>query len=259
MKVSMKIAVLVKQVPDTGDERSIDTTTGRIVRDPSGAVIDEISERALEVALAHKDSDPATEIVVLSMGPEPVTQALRKALSMGADSAVHVIDDSLVGADIATTARALAAALRRIGADLVVTGNESTDGRGGVLPAMLAEHLGHPHLTFLTTLEIDGQRVRGERGSDGGVLRLAASLPAVVSVTERFPEVRFPSFKGIMSAKKKPLEVLDARALGLTPSLDASEVTSVTERPARSGGTKIVDHGNAAKELADFLSANRLI
>jgi electron transfer flavoprotein beta subunit len=251
--------VLVKQVPDTGDDRSIDITTGRIDRDSSEAVIDEISERALEVALAHKDSDQSTEVVLLSMGPATVTQALRKALSMGADSAVHVTDDTLVGADIATTARALAAALRRIDADLVITGNESTDGRGGVLPAMLAEHLGHPHLTFLTALEIDGQTVRGERTADNGMLRLSASLPAVVSVTERFPEARFPSFKGIMSAKKKPLEILGASDLGLTVSQSASEATSVSERPARTGGTKIVDDGNAAQELADFLSANRLI
>jgi electron transfer flavoprotein beta subunit len=255
----MKIAVLVKQVPDTGDERSIDVATGRLDRRAGDAVMDEISDRALEVALAHKDSDRSTEIVLLSMGPEQVTGALRKALSMGADSAVHVKDDSLVGADVSTTARALAAALRRIGADLVLTGNESTDGRGGVLPAMIAEHLGHPHLTFLTSLEIDGGTVRGERGADSGVLRLTASLPAVVSVTERFPEARFPSFKGIMSAKKKPLEVLDAAALGLAPSASASEVTSVSERPARTAGTKVVDDGNAAQELAEFLSANRLI
>ena len=255
----MKIAVLVKQVPDTGDERSIDVATGRLDRRASDAVMDEISDRALEVALAHKDSDRSTEIVLLSMGPEQVTGALRKALSMGADSAVHVKDDSLVGADVSTTARALAAALRRIGADLVLTGNESTDGRGGVLPAMIAEHLGHPHLTFLTSLEIDGDTVRGERGADNGVLRLTASLPAVVSITERFPEARFPSFKGIMSAKKKPLDVLDAHDLGLAPAEGASEVTGVTERPARTGGTKIVDDGNAARELAEFLSANRLI
>jgi electron transfer flavoprotein beta subunit len=255
----MKIAVLVKQVPDTSDERTLDSTTGRIDRDASEAVIDEISERALEVALAQKDVDRSTEIVVLSMGPQSLTQALRKALSMGADSAVHIMDDSLVGADIATTARALAAALERIGADLILTGNESTDGRGGVMPAMLAEHLGRAHLTFLTTLQIDGDTVRGERSADGGVLRLAASLPAVVSITERFPDARFPSFKGIMSAKKKPLDVLSAADLGLVESQSASEVTSVAERPARSGGVKVIDDGNAARELADFLSANRLI
>jgi electron transfer flavoprotein beta subunit len=257
--MSMKIAVLVKQVPDTSDERVLDSATGRIDREASEAVIDEISERALEVALTQKDVDRSTEIVLLSMGPHSVTQALRKGLSMGADSAVHVMDDSLVGADIATTARALGAALERIGADLIVTGNESTDGRGGVLPAMLAEHLGHAQLTFLPSLEIDGDIVRGERSADGGVLKLTASLPAVVSVTERFPDARFPSFKGIMSAKKKPLQVLSAGELGLAQSQSVSEVTSVTERPARTGGVKMIDDGNAARELADFLSANRLI
>ena len=257
----MRIVVLVKQVPDTWGERKLDLDTGRVDRGASDAVIDEVGERALEAALVHKDAEGA-EVVVLTMGPASATDLLRKGLAMGADSAVHVLDDALAGADMAWTAEVLAAALRRTGFDLVIAGNESTDGRGGVVPAMIAEHLGVPHATSLDSVEIAADRVRGVRGAEGGTVDVHAALPAVVSVTERSPEARFPNFRGIMKAKKKPLEVLTLADLGAEVSATRaarSVVVSTLERPARTGGKKIVDDGNAGVELAEFLVAAHLI
>ncbi|TAM71719.1 MAG: electron transfer flavoprotein subunit beta/FixA family protein [Microbacteriaceae bacterium] len=260
----MKIAVLVKQVPDTYEERRLDAATGRLDRAASEPIIDEISERAIEVALQHKDVNKSTEVVLLAMGPTSVTAALRKALALGADSAVHVLDDSLVGADVGLTASVLAAALAAQEPDLIVAGNESTDGRGGVVPAMVAEHLGIPHVTGLESVEIGDTTVRGVRGTEVGSLDVHASLPAVISVTERMPEVRFPNFKGILSAKKKPLTVTSLGELGLDPATLAagtgrSVVVSTVSRPARSAGRKVVDEGNAGVELAAFLAENHLI
>jgi electron transfer flavoprotein beta subunit len=174
---------------------------------------------------------------------------------------VLVADDALQGADLGLTARVLAAALRRTGFDLVVTGNLSTDGSGGVLPSMLAELLAVPHATALSTLEIAGDRVSGDRVDDEGVARVSAALPAVVSITEALPDPRFPTFKGIMAAKKKPFETLTAADLGVDTSgadLPASIVVSVTEKPPRQAGLTIVDEGDAGERLAEFLVENRL-
>ncbi|WP_041684879.1 electron transfer flavoprotein subunit beta/FixA family protein [Renibacterium salmoninarum] len=256
----MKIIVLVKQVPDTGEERKLDPTTGWLDRQASDPIADEINERALEVALQYKDSDKKTEVVVLSMGPTDATQAMRKALSMGADSAVHVLDDGLAGADVTRTAAALAAAVKLTGFDVVIAGNESTDGRAGVVPAMIAEHLGLPLLGSLLSADIQEGSVSGERQGDDGTFNVHAPLPAVVTVTERSAEARFPNFKGIMTAKKKPVTVLSLGELGISaPAEGRSVIVSVGERPPRAAGKKIVDDGNAAAELAEFLVAGRLV
>lgn len=256
----MKIIVLVKQVPDTWGDRKLDPTSGLLDRASSDVIIDEVNERALEVALRYKDADKATEVIVLSMGPASATDVLRKGLAMGADSGIHVIDDDLAGSDVGQTAAAIAAAIRSSGYDLVVAGNESTDGRGGVVPAMVAEHLGVPQLSYLNSVEITEQAVRGERGTENGTLEVQASLPAVVSVTERSAEARFPNFKGIMSAKKKPIQVVGVADLDIDWSgASRSVVLSTVERPARTAGTKIVDDGTAGTQLAEFLTAARLI
>ena len=257
----MKIIVLVKQVPDTWSDRSLDLTTGRVLRNPADAVVDEIDERALEIALAYQDANEA-EVVALSMGPAAATDALRKFLATGADSALHVLDETLGGADASRTAAVLAAAIRRVGFDLVIAGAESTDGRGGAVPAMVAEHLGVPHLTGLDSAAVTADAVSGERTSDAGVAFAHVALPAVISVTERSAEPRFPNFKGIMRAKKKPLDVVTVAELGLDPSFPGvgrSRVTSVVRKPARTGGTKVVDQGDAGVQLAEFLAAGRLI
>jgi electron transfer flavoprotein beta subunit len=255
----MKIIALVKQVPDTWEDRSLDTATGLLDRESTEAVLDEIGERSIEVALQAKDADKSVEVVALTMGPASATEALRKALSMGADSAIHVLDDSLAGADLGRTARVLAAAISRAGADLVIAGAESTDGRGGVLAGWIAELLGQPSLDSLDEVTIEASTVSGVRGTEHGSAQVHASLPAIIAVTERIAEPRFPNFKGIMSAKKKPLETLNVADLGVEDGSSASIVLTTAERPAREAGRKIVDDGNAAGELPEFLIAARLV
>lgn len=257
----MKIVVLMKQVPDTSGERKL-LSDGRVDRDASDAVIDEISERAIEVALKQKDADKSTEVVVVSMGPESLTASIRKALSMGADRGIHILDDALEAADALRTAQVIARAIERVGGlDLVVAGNTSTDGRGGVIPAMVAEHLNLPLLADVDDLQI-GSGVSGRQSTESGTRDVRASLPAIVSITESADEARFPGFKGIMGAKRKPIDVVTATDLHVDASfrgLAKSVVVSVAERPARESGVKIHDQGDAAEKLAEFLATERLI
>ncbi|SDO28186.1 electron transfer flavoprotein beta subunit [Microbacterium sp. ru370.1] len=254
----MKIVVLIKEVPDTWGERRLSLETGLVERAASAPVLDEIDERAVEAALAFADAHPGTEVAVVAMAPASAVATIRKALAMGATSALHVVDDALRGADLLLTAEVLAAAIRRVGFDLVLAGNLSTDGGGGVVPAMVAEMLDAPQLTGLSTLEITDDAVSGDRVSDAGTMRVSAPLPAVVSITEAMPEGRFTTFKGIMAAKKKPFETVDAGDLGVAPEDAATAryiMLSVAERPPRQAGTKIVDEGDAGERLAAFLLA----
>jgi len=198
------------------------------------------------------------------MGPKSALDAVRKGLAMGADDAIHLVDDGLAGSDAVQTSAALAAALSSRSFDLVVAGNESTDGRTAAVPAMLAERLGLAQLTFLRTLTVNGTEVSGERLTEDGHLEVSATLPALVSVTEQIAEARYPNFKGLMAAKKKPVETLTLADLGIS-SGDAgganswSVVETVTPRPAREGGTIITDDGTAATQLADYLANAKLI
>lgn len=258
----MKIVVLVKEVPDTYGDRKLNLETGLADREASDRVLDEIGERALEVALSYADKNAGTEVVVLSMAPEASTATIRKGLAMGAASAVHVVDEALAGADLGITARVLAAAVQRTGFDLVITGNLSTDGSGGVLPAMIAEHLRVPQATALSAVEISEAAVSGTRVSDTGTAQVTTPLPAVISITEALPDARFPNFKGIMAAKKKPLETVSLADLGVDidpASAPQSIVTVVTEKPPRGAGVKIVDEGDAGEKVAAFLIENRLV
>lgn len=257
----MKIVVLVKEVPDTYGDRKLSLETGLADRAASESVLDEIGERALEVALSYADNTPGTAVVVLSMAPESAVTTIRKGLAMGAASAVQVVDEELLGADIGLTAEVIAAALRRTGFDLVIAGNQSTDGSGGVLPAMVAELLDVPAATYLSSIEIAEGSVTGVRASDGATAQVSAELPAVVSITEALPDARFPNFKGIMAAKKKPFETVSLTDLGIDPhTVESSRsiVLALSEKPPRQAGVKIVDEGDAGEKLAEFLIQNRL-
>ena len=257
----MKIVVLVKEVPDTYGDRKLDLETGLADRDASDKVLDEVGERAVEVALKYADTNPDTEVTLVSMAPVTATSTIRKGLAMGAGSAVHIADDVLTGADLTLTAEVLAAALRRTGFDLVVTGNQSTDGVGGVVPAMLGELLEVPVITSLNSVQITADSVSGDRTLEGGTMTASAALPAVISITEQLPDARFPNFKGITAAKKKPLEVLslaDLEVDPMDPKAARSIMTSVAAAPPRSAGVKIVDEGDAGSQLAEFLIKNRL-
>ncbi|WP_166880607.1 electron transfer flavoprotein subunit beta/FixA family protein [Salinibacterium sp. ZJ450] len=257
----MKIIVLVKEVPDTYGDRKLNLETGLADRAASESVLDEISERALEVALSHADKNPETEIVALSVGPDTVPTTLRKALAMGATRAVHVLDDGLLGADAGLTAQVIAAAAHLTGFDLVIAGNLSTDGVGGIVPAMVAELLNLPGATGLNTIDI-GAEVTGRRTVEYGTEDVTVSLPGIISITEALPDARLPNFKGIMAAKKKPIEAYSLADLGINPDDESrarSIVLAVGERPARAAGVKIIDEGDAAEKLADFLAQNRLV
>ncbi|MET8381368.1 electron transfer flavoprotein subunit beta/FixA family protein, partial [Streptomyces microflavus] len=204
------------------------------------------------------------EITVVTVGPEDAKDALRKALSMGADKAVHVEDDDLHGTDVIGTSLVLAKAVEKTGYDLVICGMASTDGVMGVLPALLAERLGVPQVTLLSEVAVNEGVVTGRRDGDSASEQLQASLPAVVSVTDQSGEARYPSFKGIMAAKKKPVQSLDLDDL----DLDADEVglagawtavDSATGRPARTAGTIVKDEGEGGKQLAEFLAGQKFI
>ena len=211
------IVVLIKQVPDTWSERKLSDGDFTLDRDAADAVLDEINERAVEEALLIKEREGGdSTVTLLTAGPERATEAIRKALSMGADKAVHLLDPGLHGSDMVQTGWALARALGAIeGTDLVIAGNAATAGTGGAVPAIIAEYLGLPQLTHVRKLSGEGGKVTGERETDDGVFTLEASLPAVVSVNEKINEPRFPSFKGIMAAKKKEVTVLTLAEIGV--------------------------------------------
>ncbi|WP_328546261.1 electron transfer flavoprotein subunit beta/FixA family protein [Streptomyces platensis] len=261
--MSLRIVVCVKYVPDaTGDRHFAEDLT--VDRDDVDGLLSELDEYAVEQALQIKEAADDAEITVLTVGPEDANDALRKALSMGADKAVHVEDDDLHGTDALGTSLVLAKAIEKTGYDLVVCGMASTDGTMGVLPALLAERLNVPQVTQLSEVSVDGGKVTGRRDGDTASEQLEAALPAVVSVTDQSGEARYPSFKGIMAAKKKPVESLDLEEL----EIEADEVglagawtkvEDATERPARTAGTIVKDEGEGGKQLAEFLAGQKFI
>jgi len=258
------IVVLVKQVPDTYSERKLNGSDHTLDRESADAVLDEINEKAVEEALKIKEAGEG-EVTVISVGPDRATDAIRKALSMGADKAIHVSDEALHGSDAIATAKVLAAAIGKVeGFDLVIAGNESSDGRGGAIPAILAELLGLPQVTYVRELTVDGSTIKATRETEDGLTHLEASLPAIVSVGEKINEPRYPSFKGIMAAKKKPVETFTIADLGV----DAGEVglgnawSAVTEsspKPPRTAGEKVEDEGDGGTKVAEYLVGQKLI
>ncbi|MDQ8705664.1 electron transfer flavoprotein subunit beta/FixA family protein [Streptomyces sp. LHD-70] len=265
--MSLRIVVCVKYVPDaTGDRHFTDDLT--VDRDDVDGLLSELDEYAVEQALQIAEecqrAGADAEITVLTVGPEDAKDALRKALSMGADKAVHVEDDDLHGTDVMGTSLVLAKAIEKTGYDLVIAGMASTDGTMGVLPALLSERLGVAQVTLLSEVSVEGGTVKGRRDGDTASEQLEASLPAVVSVTDQSGEARYPSFKGIMAAKKKPVESLDlddldieAEEVGLEGAW--SKVDEAAERPARTAGTIVKDEAEGGKQLAAFLAGQKFI
>jgi electron transfer flavoprotein beta subunit len=260
------IVVLIKQVPDTWSERKLKDGDYTLDRDAADAVLDEINERAVEEALLIKEKagDDST-VTVLTAGPERATEAIRKALSMGADKAVHVLDEGMHGSDMVQTGWVLARALGTIeGTELVIAGNEATDGVGGAVPAIIAEYLGLPQLTHVRKLTVEGDKVTGERETDDGLFTLEASLPAVVSVTEKINEPRFPSFKGIMAAKKKEVTTLTLAEIGVDGDEvglgnAGSKVLKAEPKPPKTAGEKVEDDGEGGSKIADYLKSQKII
>src|ERR1700750_2310556 len=210
----LDIVVLVKQVPDSGTSREL-SADNTVERGSASNVINEMDEYAIEEALKTKEAHGG-EVTILTMGPAGASESIRKALSMGPDKAVHVSDDALHGSCAVATSKVLAAALKTLNADVVFCGAESTDGRVQVMPHMLAERLGVAALTGARKLTVDGDTLTIERQTDEGYEVVTASTPAVVSGWDTINEPRYPSFKGIMAAKKKPVQTLSLADLGVS-------------------------------------------
>jgi electron transfer flavoprotein beta subunit len=259
----MNIVVLVKQVPDTEGDRKLnpdDNTVDRAAVDP---VINYIDEFAIEEGLLLKEKHGG-EVTILTVGPDRATESIRKALSMGADKAVHVSDEAIHGSDAVATAKVLAKALGTVEWDVAIAGSEATDARGSVVPALLAEVLGAPQLTQARKVEIDGSTVTIERVTDTGYEKVQASTPAVISVVEKINDPRYPSFKGIMAAKSKPVEVktladigLDAGEVGLAGA--RTSVESFESAPPRQAGQVVKDEGDGGVKIAEYLASKKLI
>jgi electron transfer flavoprotein beta subunit len=261
--LSLNIVVLVKQVPDTESERKLVPGAGTLDRAAADGLINELDEYAIEEGLRIAEAHGG-EVTILSVGPARASESIRKALSMGADKAIHVLDDGIAGSDALATSAVLAAALGQAGFDLVIAGAESTDARTGVIPAMLAERLAVPQLTLASKVDIAGTEVTVRRISDEGLDVVAAPLPAVISVVEKINEPRYPSFKGIMAAKKKPVQTLSladlgvsAEAVGLAGSL--TSVVDFATRPPRAAGVIVKDEGDGGVKAAAFLAERKFI
>ncbi len=259
----MKIVVCVKHVPDAQADRRFeaDHTVDRAGVD---GLLSELDEYAVEEALTVHGAHAADSVTVVCVGPEGASDAVRKALQMGADAGVHVCDDAIAGSDAPATARVLAAAIKTLQPDLVITGMASTDGLMSVVPPMLAQHLGMPQVTLAGKVTIDGGVVHIERDGDAGTEVVEAKLPALVSVTDQINEPRYPSFKGIMAAKKKPVTTLTLADLGIAPEEVGaagswSVVDSVTARPPRAAGQRVTDEGDGGARLVEFLAGAKLV
>ncbi|MBI1350309.1 MAG: electron transfer flavoprotein subunit beta [Actinomycetales bacterium] len=259
----MKIAVCVKQVPDTWAEKRLRPEDSLLDRDSADGVMNELDEYAVEESLKLVEAHGG-EVVVVSMGPERAAETVRKALSMGADSGIQVTDADLAGSDALATSAVIAAVLKDRGFDLVVFGSESTDARMSVVPAMVAERLGWAQLTFASSVEVDGSQVTIERVTEDGHATVTASTPAVVSVVEKINEPRYPSFKGIMAAKKKPVETLSVADTGLEAATVGtsgswSAVQDFAARPPKAAGTVVTDEGDGGMKIAGFLTEQKFI
>jgi electron transfer flavoprotein beta subunit len=259
----MNIVVCVKQVPDTATERKLKSSDSTLDREAADGLMNELCEYAVEEGLRIKEAHGG-EVTILTMGPGAATDTIRKALSMGADKAVHLSDDALHGSDAWQTSYAIQQVLGRTGFDLVILGSESTDARTGLLAAMLAERLGVAQVTLANKVEIDGSTIRIQRQTDYGYDKVEASLPAVVSVVEKINEPRYPSFKGIMAAKKKPVDSpsladaeIDPSKVGLAAAW--TEVVDFAEAPPRAKGQIVTDEGDGGTKAADFLASKKFV
>ena len=260
----MKIVVCAKFVPDATADRRFRSEDNTVDRAGVDGLLSELDEYALETALTVKEAGDG-EVTVLTVGPEQAADAVKKGLQMGADAGVHVVDDAIHGSDAVATSLILAKALGKLEADLVVFGMGSTDGGMGVVPAMVSERLGLPAVTLASEVTVDGQIVRIRRDGDTASETIEGTLPLVLSVSDQANEPRYPSFKGIMAAKKKPVETWSLADLELTPeqvggSSAWTEVVEVTARPARTAGTIVTDEdGSGAAGLVEFLSTNKFL
>jgi electron transfer flavoprotein beta subunit len=258
----MKIAVCVKQVPDATVTKRIDPQTKRLDRSGEGA-LNHFDTQAVEEALRIKERE-AGSVVLVSLGPAKSLDSLRKALAMGADRAVLVSDDAAAGSDLVATSRALAAALEREGADLVIFGQQGSDSDGAVLWAAVADRLQQPVISQAAELEVAGGKVKVKRQTEFGYDVIEAPMPAVVAVSDAINEPRYPSLKGIMGAKSKPQETVSLNDLGLDADSTGeagsrTAVLALADPPARGDALKVEDDGSGAEKIVEFLAERKLL
>ena len=253
----MKIAVCVKTVPDAATGKRIDPADMRLDRSGDLALSD-FDLHPVEEALRLREAAGDGEVVVVSLGPAGAADPIRKTLAMGVDRSILVTDDAFSGADLLVTARALAAVLAREEPDLVLFGQQSADGDGACLWAAVAERLRRPVISQVSELVVEPGSVTGRRQTEYGYERLRAPLPAVVAVSDAINEPRYPSLKGIMSAKSKPQEVLSAGDLGEVGE-SRTTVLALAVPPSRGGRRRIEDDGGAAEAIVEFLAVKRLL
>ena len=260
----MKIVVCAKFVPDATADRRFRSEDNTVDRAGVDGLLSELDEYAVETALTVKEAGDA-EVTVLTVGPEQAADAVKKGVQMGADAGVHVLDDAIHGSDAVATSLILSKALAKLEADLVVFGMGSTDGGMGVVPAMVSERLGLPAVTLGSEVTVDGQTVRIRRDGDTASETIEGTLPLVLSVSDQANEPRYPSFKGIMAAKKKPMQTysladLDVSADQVGLSVAWSVVEGTEARPPRTAGEIVRDEdGSGATALTDFLAAKKFI
>ena len=255
----MNVVVCVKQVPDPNSPGQLDPSSQRLKRDGE-LVLDPGDEFGVEAGLQLAEKHGG-EVTVVSMGPDRGVDAVRKALAMGAAKGVLITDNSLAGSDALSTAKVLAAAIRKQEYDVVITATESTDGYTGVVPQMLAGLLDIPAVTFAKSVVYEGDTLKVERQTETGIEVVEAKLPVVISVTAGVNEPRYPSLKGIMGAKQKPLERPTAAELGVEAggATAGQKVTNVTAAAQRAAGEIVQDDGDAAKRIVDFLAERKVI
>ena len=259
----MKIAVCVKQVPDATVHKRIDPVTKRLDRSGEGA-LNPTDLNAVEEALRIKEAQGGGEVVLVSLGPERALESLRKALAMGADRALLLSDEAAAGSDLVGTSIALASALERVEADLVLFGQATSDGDGAVLGAAVADRLRRPLISQVASLTVDGDSVTGKRQTEHGYDLISAPLPAVIAVSDAINEPRYPSLKGIMGAKSKPQEAVTLADLGVDAAHagEAGAKTTVLDLgppPSRGDQVKIEDDGSAAQKILDYVLERRLL
>jgi electron transfer flavoprotein beta subunit len=268
----MNIVVCVKYVPDATADRHFESDN-TVDRAGVPGLLSELDEYAVEQALQLKEKNEGTEVTALTVGPDAAADAIKKALQMGADKGIHVVDDAIAGSDYLATSQVLAAAISKLGeespVDVVICGMASTDATGSVIPAMLAERLDLPQVTLGSVIESQGSgdswEFRIKRDGDTATEVIGAAAPLVLSVTDQSGEARYPSFKGIMAAKKKPLETwslsdigVDAGDVGLDAAWSAVEDTE--QRPPRTQGEIVTDEdGSGATALVEFLASKKFI
>jgi electron transfer flavoprotein beta subunit len=254
----MNVIVCVKQIPDPALPGELDADN-TLKRDGK-LILDESDSYGVEMALQLVTAAGGGEVSLVSMAPNDEVSGLRTALAMGAVKAVLVSDPALAGADALTTAKVLAGAVGKLGDyDLIIAGTESSDGYTGTVPEQMAEVLGVPSVTFAKTVAVDGGSLKVDRQTESGYDEVTCSLPAVVSVTAGVVEPRYPSFKGIMAAKSKPVETCTAADLGVESISWAQSITAVTDAPAREAGEIIEDDGEAFNKIVEFLDGLKVI